>query len=125
MTTAQLEETVYAALVNDNTIMGLLHNRESSIFHIRAPAVYPDYSILVYSVISDVPALHADNAENAHRITIRIHIITGKNDYAPIYAAVKRVMSDLDFIRVQSTPFLDEDGKFMMITDWKIILIDD
>ena len=125
MTTAQLEEKVYAALVNDTVLMGLLHKGESSIFHIRAPSVYPDYSILVYSVISDVPALHADNAENAHRVTIRIHIIAGENDYAPLYAAVKRVMSELEFIRVQSTPFLDEDGKFMMITDWKIILIDD
>lgn len=125
MTTAQLEERVYAALINNETIMGLLHNRESSIFHIRAPSIYPDYSILVYSVISDVPTLHADNAETAHRVTVRIHIITGENDYAPLYAAVKRVMSDLEFIRVQSTPFMDEEGNFMMITDWKIVLGDD
>ena len=125
MTTTQLEEEVYAALVADENVMGLLHNRESSIFHTRAPAVYPDYSILVYSVISDVPALHADNAENAHRVTIRIHIITGENDYTELYSAVKNLMSELGFIRIQSTPFIDEDGKFMMITDWKITIGDE
>lgn len=122
MTTAQLEERVYAALINNETIMGLLNNRESSIFHIRAPSIYPDYSILVYSVISDVPILHADNAENVHRVTIRIHIITGENDYAPLYEAVKRVMGELEFTRIQTTLFMDEGGKFIMFTDWITIL---
>ena len=125
MTTAQLEETVYAALIDDENIMGFLSKDRESIFHIRAPSVYPDYPILVYSVISDVPALHADNAENAHRVTIRIHIITGENDYTELYSAVKNLMSELGFIRVQSTPFIDEDGKFMMITDWKITIGDE
>lgn len=125
METAQLEEKVYKALVNDNVLMGLLHNGESSVFHIRAPSIYPDYSILVYSVISDVPILHADNRETLHEVVIRIHIVTGENDYTQLYAAVKRVISELGFIRVQATPFIGLDGKFMMITDWKIILGDD
>lgn len=124
MTTAQLEEKIYSAFVDDEILMGLLHNRESSIFHIHSPSVRPDYPILVYSVLSDVPSLHADNVENFHRVTIRIHIITGENDYTEIYAAVKRIMGDLEFVRVQSTPFIDEDGTFKLVTDWKIVLED-
>lgn len=125
MDTAQLEENIYSTLVNDEVIMELLPNRKSSIFHMRATSEYPDYPIIVYSVISDVPVLHADNKENLHEVTIRIHIITGENDYSELYAQVKRVMSNLDFTRIQSTPFIDEDEKFIMITDWKIILGDD
>lgn len=122
MTTAQIEEEIYSALINNENIMELLPNRESSFFHIRAPSVYPDYPILVYSVISDVPVLHGDNSENLHRVTVRIHIIVDEDNYPPLYDAVLRVMDNLGFTRLQSTPFMDDDGKFMMITDWKIIL---
>lgn len=121
MTTAQLEEQVYTTLKNDNEIKGFLPNGEESFFHIRAPSVYPDYPILVYSVISDVPVLHGDNFENLHRVTIRIHIIVDKEDYPPLYEAVKRVMYELGFTRIQTTPFIDENGKFMMIADFRII----
>lgn len=120
METAQLEQKVYAALKNDETIKGLLLDK--SFFHIRAPSVYPDYPILVYSVISDVPVLHGDNLENLHRVTVRIHIIVDEDNYPPLYESVRRVMSQLGFVRLQSTPFIDENGKFMMITDFKIVL---
>ena len=125
MTTAQLEEKIYSALTTDENILELLPNRESSIFRLRAPSVYPALPIIVYSPISYVPALHGDNSETLHRVTIRLHIVTGENDYTELYAQVKRVMRNLDFTRIQSTPFIDEDGKFMMITDWKIIISGD
>lgn len=124
MTTAQLEEKIYSAFVEDENLVGFLPNGTKSIFHIRTPSVKPDYPILVYSVLSDVPSLHGDNEENFHRVTMRIHIITGDGDYPQIYAKVKRIMTDLGFVRLQSTPFLDEDGTFMLVTDWKIILDD-
>lgn len=119
METAQLEADVYSTLINDTEIMELLPKGESSIFHLQAPAVYPDYPILVYSPISDVPILHADNAEELHRITIRIHIIA--QDYSALYSAVKRVMASLGFTRVQATPYI-EDGKFILIADFKIVI---
>ena len=119
METAQLEQEVYMALKNDETIKGLLLDK--SFFHNRAPSVYPDYPILVYSVISDVPVLHGDNLENLHRVTVRIYIIVEEDKYPPLYESVRQVMSQLGFIRLQSTPFIDEDGKFMMITDFKIV----
>lgn len=122
METAELENEIYSAFINDEVLMGLLYNRESSIFHLQAPSVYPNYPILVYSPISDVPVLHGDNRETLHRVTIRVHIINGENDYSEIYSEVKRIMSELGFTRLQATPFVDEYEKFMLIVDFKIIL---
>ena len=121
MDTARLEELVYSALTSDEILMDLLPKGGKSIFHLQAPAEYPDYPILVYTPISDVPVLHGDNLEELHRVTIRIHIITGEVDYAEIYAAVKRLMTALGFTRVQATPFID-DGKRMLVADFKIVI---
>ncbi|MBQ9487533.1 MAG: DUF3168 domain-containing protein [Selenomonadaceae bacterium] len=125
METVQLEENIYSALTADENLMELLPNRESSIFNLKAPSVYPELPVIVYSTISDVPVLHGDNWETLHRVTVRLHIITGENDYSELYAEVKRVMSELGFTRLQATPFIDEDGFFMMITDFKIVIGDD
>lgn len=122
MDTAQLEAEVYSALLRDEILMGLLSKGSKSIFHLQAPSEYPDYPILVYTPISDVPVLHGDNAENLHRVTIRIHIITGEIDYTDIYSAVKRIMAALGFTRVQATPFIDEGGTRMLVADFRIVI---
>ena len=119
METSRLEEMVYSALINDNELMGLLPNGESSIFHLQAPSVYPDYPILVYSPIDDSAILFGDNKEFFHRVTIRIHIIA--DNYSEIFLAIKRIMSDLNFTRLKSIPYI-EDGKKMLITDFKKII---
>ena len=119
MDTARLEEKIYTALKAEEQLMELLPKGESSIFHLQAPAVYPDYPILVYTPISDVPVLHGDNREKLHRVTVRIHIIA--EDYSTLYSAVKRVMSELGFTRVQATPFI-EDGKRILVADFKIVI---
>lgn len=122
METSQLEELIFSTLINDENLMELLFNRESSIFYLQAPSVYPNYPILVYSPISDVPVKHGDNFENAHRVTVRIHIIANVEVCPNIYSAIKRIMSELGFTRLQTTPFVDEGGKYMLIADFKIIL---
>lgn len=122
METAELENKIYSAFINDEVLMGLLHDSESSIFHSQAPSVYPNYPILVYSPISDVPVVHGDNLENMHRVTIRVHIIASVEDCSELYVAVKRIMASLGFTRLQATPFLDEGGKFMIITDFRILI---
>lgn len=122
METTQLEELVYSALKNDSEIVELLSKGESSIFHLQAPAVNPDLPYLVYTTASDVPILHGDNSEKLHRVTLEIHIVTGDGDYSALYLAVKRVMTGLDFTRLQSTPFVGYDGTRMLITDFKKII---
>ena len=125
METYELEEEVYQNLASDTALMAVLPNGSKSIYHLQAPAVDPArYPILVYAPISDVPALSADNVEIAHRVTIRIHVITlasGSNsDYENFIEScklVKKIMTDLNFFRIQSNLFAD-DGKKMMIFDF-------
>lgn len=121
MTTSEIEENVYTALINNQTIMDLLANADKSIFHTKAPEVYPALPVLVYSAISDVPNLHGDNKEFMHRVTVRIHIITGNFDYFPIFEEIQNLMESLGFTRLQTTPFVDEKNINMLIADFKII----
>lgn len=122
METVEIEERVYAELINNLTLMDLLANADKSILHYIAPSVYPELPFLVYRVISDVPNLHADNKEFLHRVTIRIHIVHGEKDYSQIYSEVKNIMQALGFTRVQATPFIDNNGKQNFIADFKIIM---
>ena len=108
---------MYKALIEDTALMELLSKDDNSIFHLQAPSVYPDYPILVYSVISDVPALHGDNLENLHEVTMRIHIIDGTPQ---IYETVRSLIQDLGFTRQQTTQFI-EDGKTIQAVDFEII----
>ncbi len=122
METSELEATVYAGLIADEILMGLLPEGAESVFHLQAPSdEYPRTPIIVYSPISDVPVLHADNAEELHRVIIRIHIITVDGAYDEIYRAVKRVMSELGFTRVQATPIAGR-GKKMLAADFRIVI---
>lgn len=125
METYELEEEVYQNLASDTTLINLLPYGVKSIYHLQAPAVEPvKYPILVYAPISDVPALSADNVEIAHRVTIRIHIITLKSGTVTDYEnfiecckLVKKIMTELNFVRVQSNCWINE-GKKMMIFDF-------
>ena len=125
METYELEEEVYQELATDTALLAVLPNGTKSIYHLQAPTVDPvRYPILVYAPISDVPALSADNVEFAHRVTIRIHVITlasGSNanyeNFIECCKLVKKIMTGLNFSRVQSNLFVD-DGKKMMILDF-------
>lgn len=122
METAELEAKVYAALTADGTLTGLLLDGSKSVFHIQAPA--GDYSrtpLIVYSTVSDVPILHGDDAEEMHRVIIRIHIITDDGEYAGMYESVKRVMYAIGFSRHQTTALVDR-GKKMLAADFKITM---
>ena len=122
METSEIEEKVYTALKNNATITGLLANADKSIFHLQAPEVFPELPILVYTPISDVPALYGDNQEQLHRVTMRIHIVHGEYDYSELYSEIKNIMQALGFIRQQTTTLIDDDGVKMLIIDFKIVI---
>ena len=125
METPELEKQVYTALISNAELMTLLPNGALSIFHYVAPSSLPDkYPVVVYAPISDVPALAGDNQELAHRVTIRIHVITRERNTVTEQAkflnackAIKRTMIGLGFMRRQTTPFL-EDGRAILIYDY-------
>ena len=125
METYELENEIRAAFIASEEVIGVLGNGANSIYHYVSPSVDPArYPIIVYSPISDVPALAGDNREFAHRITIRIHVIASQKRFAAdesnFLAAcrqVKEIMASLNFVRRQTTPYCEE-GKIMKIFDF-------
>lgn len=125
METFELESEVRNALIGNSALMAVLPNGANAIYHLVAPSADPSrYPIIVYSPISDVPALNGDNRERAHRVTIRIHVIASQKrftldeqNFVTACKIVKGIMLDLGFSRRQTIPFVD-DGKIMRIFDF-------
>lgn len=111
-------KNVFAALTEDSVLCSHLCDGVKSIFHQVSPKA-ARYPIIVYSVISDVPALFADNREIQSRVTVRIHIITKDGNYTPIYKALQSVMANLGYVRLQTTELYENDLK-IKIVDYKI-----
>ena len=125
METFELLTQVRAALIGNADLMRILPLGEKAIYHNVAPSTEPRrYPIIVYSAISDVPILAGDNVEVAHKVTIRLHVITstkryaaGENNFISTCRLVKETMTGLSFVRRQTTPLVSE-GKTMMIFDF-------
>ena len=115
MSTARM---VYQALVRSKELTQLLAHGKKSIYHGRSPDA-GTYPVLVYSVISDVPALSADGTELERRITVRIHILTKDGRFRDIHKAVQRALLPLGFVRAQTQEFVEKDI-FVEIIDYKI-----
>ena len=105
-----IKEKVYKALSTNRELTSLLVKDR------RCRCIYPgvspnagSYPILVYNVISDVPALVADGEEMERRVTVRIHILTKDGHYEPIYDALRKVMLRLGFMRKQSLETAEKD----------------
>ena len=125
MKTSELEVQIKAALVGKENLLENLPLRERGIYHYIAPTVEPGrYPIIVYSPISDVPALSGDNQEIVHVVTIRIHVIASQKrfdleerNFLAACDLVEEVMTDLGFVRRQTTSQV-EDGKVMKVLDF-------
>ena len=125
METYEVESEVRAALVGNADLMAVLPSGANAIYHYVAPAVDPTrYPIIVYAPISDVPAMNGDNREQAHSVTIRIHVITTRKrfdtderNFITACRLVKEIMTSLHFFRRQTTPYV-EDGKIMSVMDF-------
>ena len=114
-----ITEKVYQALRTSKELTSQLakDRKERCIYH----GISPDagsYPILVYSLISDVPALSADGREPERLVTIRIHILSNYCRYSGSYADVQKVMLNLGFIRAQTVELAEKDVLFRVI-DYK------
>ena len=114
MTTARM---VYQALVRSKELTQLLAHGRKGIYHGRSPDA-GTYPVLVYAVISDVPALSADGTELERRITVRIHILTKDGRFGEIHHAVQNALLPLGFVRVQTQELVEKDI-FVEITDYR------
>ena len=107
----------YDALKSDKALTSKLAGRAKGIYHLHGPDA-GSYPVIVYSVLSDVPALHGDNAEIERRVTVRIHIMTKDGQYGAIYADVQRILLGLGFMRVQTNEIYD-DGLRILVADYR------
>jgi hypothetical protein len=87
-----LQDT-YNAL-QETSITSLLASSKDSIYHgwSEDAGTYP---VIIFGIVSDVPALSCDNDEVAHAVTVRIHIVTKNGAYQQIYQAVQAEMKRL------------------------------
>ena len=125
METFELEEEIRSALINNAALMAVLPNGAKAVYHYAAPTTDPkNYPIIVYSPISDVPALSGDDSEIVHRVTIKIHVITKerttksvKENLKTVYQLVKETMTSLNFVRRQTISNV-EDGKLITVFEF-------
>ena len=114
-----LREAVFAALNVETITSQLVTDADGRcIYHTHAPDA-GSYPILIYSVISDVPALTADNAEKERRVTVRVHICTKDGASDAIYRAVNAAMLGAGFMRVQCNEIF-VDGIFALACDYRV-----
>lgn len=115
----ELEAEVYAALMGDSALVAKLPKGDKDIHHLISPADKSTrYPHIVYSVSSDSPQIHGDNAEMYHDVSIRLHIVTKDGEYKDIYEDVKRIMLSLGFMRRATTPY-EEDGLKVLVCDFR------
>ena len=114
-----IKEQVYQALSRSKKLTALLaHDRRGRcIYPMRSPAA-GSYPILVYSVISDVPAVMADGEERERVVTVRIHILTKDGNFESILREIQKVMVGIGFVRAQSVEFA-EGQLFIMAIDYR------
>ena len=115
-----IREMVYKALANSRELTSMLVKDR------RCRCIYPgispnagSYPIIVYNVISDVPALTADGDELERRVTVRIQILTKDGRYDHIYDVVNKIMKGLGFMRGQSVEMVEKDV-FVLCVDYRI-----
>lgn len=112
-----IAKIVYQSLVRSRELTQLLAHGRKGIYHGRSPDA-GTYPILVYSVISDVPALSVDGMELERRVTVRIHILTKDGRFREIHHAVQNALLPLGFVRVQTQEIVEKDI-FVEITDYR------
>ena len=114
-----IKEQVYQALSRSKKLTALLaHDRRGRcIYPMRSPDA-GSYPILVYSVISDVPAVMADGEERERVVTVRIHILTKDGNFESILREIQKVMVGIGSVRAQSVEFA-EGQLFIMAIDYR------
>ena len=102
MTSTGLQKAIYAALSADPALAAIKVVK----YYEEADGQYP---FVVYKEISNVPAMHADNAEVAARVTYQISIVTIDDEYEAIETIIKNVMTTMGFLRISSEELHDGD----------------
>lgn len=117
-----LDQEVFDALNNDAGLILLLSGRRVYEPN-RAPDDENRLPAIIYEEISNVPALAADDEENASRVTYSIRAYTWDDNLLAIINAIERVMIAINFTRHSSLPakseYIDLKGKEILFITTK------
>lgn len=91
-------EELYMALSSNKEITSLLADGKEGI-RADLTSYSGRYPVLCYQVISDVPALFADDSERAHRTTVQISILTRDGVDGKMTAYVVQTLTALGWMR--------------------------
>lgn len=101
-----------------NVVKELKEQLKIPVYHHYSPN-NKDFPNIIYSIISDVPALHGDNQELTSNITLRLYVITKDGNYYNIQKSINNIMTNLGFSRGQSAE-LTQDNYKVKTLDFKI-----
>jgi hypothetical protein len=101
-----------------NVVKELKTQLNINVYHHYSPN-NQDFPNIVYSIISDVPALHADNTELNANITLRLYLITKDGNYYDLQKSINNIMINLGFSRGQAVE-TTQDGYKVKTLDFKI-----
>lgn len=76
------------------------------------------YPHIVYSEISNVPAIYGDNREIFFRAVYQVAIVTDNDDYEALESAVENAMAELGFMRTDARDIFD--GNFNRVLRFTI-----
>lgn len=99
-----VKPTIYNALKTD-TVLALLATGGIFADRNQDGGTYP---CIVYTEISNVPALNADNVEDISRVTVQISVMTDSGSTSAIAERVDVLMLGLGFMRQFSGDLMDE-----------------
>lgn len=98
---------IYEALSGDAVLANLVQSR---IYADKCPAG-GQYPIVVYTEISNVPAMYADDAETDSLITIQISVLVNSGSTTEIAKQVNKIMIGIGYIRQFSGDLMDGEIK--------------
>lgn len=99
-------EDLYKTLTGDTGLTALIKEGKAGI--VADLTHYSGrYPAITYQVISDVPALWADDSEQYRRLTVQINVITVDGNDANIVFRVETLMNDLGWRRESNTRVTD------------------
>lgn len=112
------KERLYKAMIESKDLLALLAGGVNGIDKdIAKGGAYPK---LVYSLISDVPKLSADDTEELHKETLQISVITKDGNFKKIEKIIKQITETAGFSREYSSE-LYEDGEKIKIMRYVIL----
>lgn len=101
-----VKTTTYSALKNDATLTALV---TGGFFADKKPEA-GNYPCIVFSEISNVPAVSADNEEDISRVTVQISVMTNSGSITAIAERINEIMTkNLNFSRQFSGDIVDGD----------------